>query len=192
MLRTRLQITGFVTGPSVITHYWGASEDATGVTAVATALSTFLTAIKARVSTSCSFALDPTVDVLSPGGVLEDILPGTMTAVVGTSAGAQLPPSNQWLIRWRTGTYVTSEVAGKPPRTHELRGRTFIPGPTVTTTSGGAPIAGDAAVLTTAAQALADDTSAQLMVWSPTHTLGVSVKTGTCWSKYAILRSRRD
>lgn len=192
MLRTRIKYSGMVTGPSVTTMYWAATEDSSGVTAVRSALSTWLTAAKVYIATVVTVTLDPVVDVLSSEGQLTGLLSASALSVTGTDAGAHMAPTTQWVIQWRTGAYVTSNVPGKTPRSHEVRGRSFLPGATANGATSGKPSTTAVAALTTASQTLANDSAASLVIWSPTHSVGYGVDVATCWDKFGVLRSRRD
>jgi len=104
---------------------------------------------------------------------------------IGDATGDALSPASQGLVRWRTGVF----VAGK-----EIRGRTFIPGPTEDVNQLGHPSAGYLPLVNTAAADLITAASGGggLVVWSRTHGQAAAVATGSVWNQWAVLRSRRD
>lgn len=183
MLRTRLTWTASG-GPAVSTMCWMATEDGAGALAVRTALNTFWTAVKGEIGGGLVLSFDGDIDVVDPiTGLQTSTLTVASFTVTGTGAGDVLPPNNQYLARWRTGQYENG---------HERRGRTFVPNPTETNNSGGAVLAATLTNLNTWAANLAADATAELGVYSPTYRSIRSVSSGTFWSKFAALRSRRD
>lgn len=102
-----------------------------------------------------------------------------------SGSGDPLPPSNQMLIRWRTGLY----QGGR-----EIRGRTFVPGLRETTVTAGtlptATVNGFNTVLTTWLGTL--PAGRTLAIWSPTNGSVTNVNSVSVWNEIAILRSRRD
>jgi hypothetical protein len=104
------------------------------------------------------------------------------TILLGSAAGDPLPRATQGLIRWHTGVY----VGGR-----EVRGRTFVPGPTETFSTG-APTATYLTTAQTAVTNLLASVSADLHVWSKAHTVTYPATSGDPWNDWAVLRSRRD
>jgi hypothetical protein len=102
-----------------------------------------------------------------------------------SGSGDALPPSNQMLIRWRTGFY----QAGR-----EVRGRTFVPGLRETTVTAGiippATVSGFDSAFNAWLTALT--AGRKLVIWSPTAGTATDVNLAQTWNEIAILRSRRD
>lgn len=184
MLRTRVALTGPVSGAAVITQHWLSSDDSAGVTAARAALSTWLTAVAGQCHTSLGFSLEPEVDVVDPNtGQVTGVLTAAALNVSGTNAGDLLPLATQWLCRWRTDDF----VGGR-----EVRGRTFIPGPTRNGALNGQPTTAAIAALNAANATLVGDSAAGFAVWSRKLLSAHDVSSGSAWSKFAVLRSRRD
>jgi len=151
----------------------------------ATAAATFWGAVDAFVCNTARWDLDPEVQMIdeATGSIVStDFV--TPAGATGTDASAQLPPTVQGLIQWRTGTVVSGRV---------LRGRTFIPAaPEGQNDASGIPSAAYTAALDTAATALMNDANCQLAIYSKTHGVSGLVTDVTVWNKWASLRSRRD
>lgn len=165
----------------------------------------FYDALKAIMHSSTVFTISGVVETVNE--VTGDVTAAgstTGTSVTGTSATDPAPGSTQGLIQWRTGVYSDGR---------ELRGRTFLPGMLSGRSSNGIP---DATALTAMAAAVAAVTghTASAQVWRrprlealalgspgqpgyrPAHDARVGsmadIVTGTPWTKWAVLRSRRD
>lgn len=107
----------------------------------------------------------------------------TASLVTGTQSADPLPWATQALVSWRTGTFVSGR---------EIRGRTFIPGMVETLSSNGVPAGSIFTSINGAASTLASDTDSSLAIFSrKKHAVGI-VTSGSMWTKWAVLRSRRD
>jgi membrane-associated protease RseP (regulator of RpoE activity) len=184
MLRTRISVAGSTAGVGVITHHWLATPDSAGAAAVRSAIDTWLGAIKGQCSTTTVFTFFEPLEVVDPAsGATTSTLSVASLTHTGTNAGQQLPWQSQWLVRWRTGVY----VGGR-----EVRGRTFIPGPTVNGQLSGIPTSAAITALDTASTTLANDATAALAVWSKARGVAENVSAASTWNRFASLRSRRD
>ena len=100
-----------------------------------------------------------------------------------SDSGEILPLATQGLIRWETSGFSNGR---------RIRGRTFVPGPTETRSDAGAPNGAYQTALASAASQLVATAPTPLMVWSPTGLTAEPVDGSSAWSKWAVLRSRRD
>lgn len=181
MLRVTTVFTGVAGSPYFsIMHFGGVGQ--TGADAAVAAVGDFWTAIDQYMVTSLSWATEAEVENITPAGALQGVLVTTPETGSGGDAGQGLPPATQGLIRWRTGVIVSGR---------ELRGRTFIPGLAETASDGG-PQGTFVTDANAAAAALAAESVGELVVWSRTHAAAHPVISGTLWSEFAVLRSRRD
>jgi hypothetical protein len=150
------------------------------------ATATFLAAIEDAVSGTLSWTINTEAEFVDP-------VTGQVTGVettpggtgVGDAAGDMLSPASQGLLRWRTGIFANGK---------EIRGRTFIPGPTETVNLEGHPSDGYFPVVNEAASALITGSAGAggLCIWSRTNGETALVISGSCWNQWAVLRSRRD
>lgn len=148
------------------------------------AVGDFLDDIKANLSNQISFATEPDVDLLDgTTGTLTGSFPTTPRSGTGGNTSEPLPLSSQGLLRLRTGVVVNGR---------ELRGRLFIPGFCENNSDSGAPNAGTRANIEAAAVTLRSDTLTEWQVWSRTHGVSAAVGSASMWTKWAVLRSRRD
>jgi hypothetical protein len=185
MLIRRVQtiFTGVAGTPYYSNHYFAASvgtvDDVTG------AISTFWTALEPEMALGLDYTVDPAVQLIDTE--LDAIISVAVSSITGSGGGTAnadiLPLTAQGLIRWRTGTY----VGGR-----ELRGRTFIPGPTVADAEDGEPISAYLSVLKSAADALVADVDTELVIWSRKNLDASPVQLTSVWGKFASMRSRRD
>lgn len=174
---------GGVFGGGRSTHYF----NATGGTAAqaATAVATFWGAVDAYICNTARWDLDTEVqEIDSATGLITATTYVTAAGASGTDASAQLPPTVQGLIQWRTGAVVSGRT---------LRGRTYVPAaPEGQSDATGIPSTGYQTALDTAAEALMNDANSDLVVYSTTHRTAGVVNAVTVWNKWASLRSRRD
>ena len=186
MLRISTTFTGSIPGlPYFSQHYFGGDTggeaDAANAAIVAfwtAAEDAFTSSLTWTVSTEAEFVDEVTGQVTG----VETTAGGTG---IGDAAGQILSPASQGLIRWRTGVF----VGGK-----EIRGRTFIPGPTEDINEIGVPSSGYFPVTNGAAAGLISGSSAagNFGIWSRTHGQFAVAVTGSTWNQWAVLRSRRD
>jgi len=126
-------------------------------------------------------------------GKITSIHTGVAQSGTGTNVGEVLPPSTQLLARLQTGGFVNGR---------RVRGRIFIPLQVESNSTNGRPTA---SLLTTLNGALTTliGSAIQLNIWSRPYTdpLGVKpsrpgstfgVTSGSGWSEWAVMRSRRD
>ena len=111
-------------------------------------------------------------------------------AVTGSSIGMDdvaqaLPWATQGLVRTRTGDY----VGGR-----EIRGRTFVPGPTEVSSDAGVPIGAYTSSVQTAFEnfGTAAGPAGGVGVYSPTNGSFHFGELYSVWDQWAVLRSRRD
>lgn len=171
-----------VTGGGINRLYFaegvGTSSDCT------TAVRNFWTALNSVMASATVWQVLPTVETIDPvTGQITQVASASGFNGAGTNGSSALPNQVQGLIQWRSGVY----VGGR-----ELRGRTFVPGPTTAASTAGLPNAAYLTALDTAGDALIADANTALLIWSRAHGQEVTASVSTPWSKFAVLRSRRD
>jgi len=172
-----------VNGNGLSTFYF---SDAGGTPSQAvTAVTTFLGATEDRrvIGTRWDFFGDvPVINVTT--GALQAINSATAAFGTGTMAGDALPAQNQGLMRLITSTIVNGRL---------LRGRLFLPAPGEADNGAGGTVSatytGD---YNTAMATLISDPNSVYQIWSHTHGAAGDVTSGSVWTKWAALRSRRD
>lgn len=182
--RVRVQLLGaVVSGPAVSTFYF---DNATGTTQQAvTAVGTFMNSWQAQVSTALNWASEPEVDFLNEStGQLQSTVTTTPFTGVGTQAGARISSVNQVLLRLFTDTISNGR---------QVRGRLFIPGFVEATNNvAGEPESASLTPINAAATTLINDPNVNWVLWSRKNGIAPAITLASCWSKYAVLRSRRD
>lgn len=183
MLRVRVNWTG-PSAPLVSTHYFmPATEDTPAATNSHIAVATFWFAARAHIHTGFSYNVSPLVDRMTNAGeIIARLTAANAAASSGTNAGDPLPPQTQGVVSWHSGTF----VAGV-----EIRGRTFIPGPTETDNSSGNPVSTYLTDIAAAAAAMIADANSILGVWSKTHTSISNTNSGIVAPGWRVLRGRR-
>lgn len=184
MMRVRTGFTGIQGSPWLSTMYFQ-GDTQTEANAAVVAVKAFWDACRVWLDNEVVYATEPEVPVLNTTtGEITGVFNTTSLTNTGNVAGVMLPPAAQGLIRWRTGHF----EAGR-----EVRGRTFIPGITQTGVTGNGLLNGGAVTaFNAAAAALIADANSVLAVWSRAHAISVGVVTGSTWTSFASLRSRRD
>jgi len=186
--RVRTSIVGLQGAPYLSTHYF--AESGGTAAQAATAVSTFWTALAARVADQASGQVESSVSTLDEtDGSLQGETAVTTDAINFSNTGEHLPYATQGLIQWRTSNVVGKRIA---------RGRTFVPGATEDAATFGYPNSTYVAALQTAASALIANANCILVVWhrpteaNPSSGQVSPVSTATVWTQWAVLRSRRD
>lgn len=165
------------------TSTWYGHEDGVSTHDQVAAVLAFYTSLATTLRSGLHITVPDTAEIV-------DSTNGQTTGLDDTGAGGTVECSNnggettwgtQILCQLRTGFYTSGR---------ELRGRIFIPGATQDDTDSGFP----SAALISAVQTPLDTLigSANLAVYSTTHRTWASVSSGGVWSKYALMRSRRD
>lgn len=184
MLRTRVQFIGLSEGPAVSTMFWGATSDNVGASEVASALNTFWGSIVDQIAADGTIFWDGECEIVNvTTGQVEGSLFQSTWTLTSTGAGEPLPLMTQGLLQWRTGVFSNGR---------EVRGRTFVPDPTEAMNTSAKPSAAYRVDLESAADVLVSDTAAAFSIYSKQNRTLTPVTSGTCWSKWASLRSRRD
>lgn len=181
--RIRTVFTGVTGSPWVSTAYMSALGSGTVQQAV-TAVGNFWGSADSLMEVSVSWTTLADVEALDPAtGEVTGVSNTTPATGGGVAASTGLPVATQGLVRWRTGVYVNGR---------EIRGRWFIPGLLTTANNDGAPSSTMLSTLNTAASTLISDANSELVIWSRKNLQVEAVTSGTTWSQFAILRSRRD
>ena len=186
ILRVRTLFTGVTGSPWLSTNYFvGATPAPTQAEANAAVVKVgaFWTAMRPLTSSLVSFATDANVAVMELDGTLTGGFATTPVTGTGTSVADMLPIANQGLIRWLTNVF----VGGR-----QVRGRTFVPGQTETSSGAGIPTATWLGTVAPLAVTLAATGPPSLVVWSETHASAQAVASSSVWTQWAVLRSRRD
>lgn len=185
MIRTVSEWTGYPGSPYYTTIYFGGSTEGEAI-AAANAVTALWATLDGFLHVGATINVQDDVPQVDPatGQIIQNFVV-TTAATVTTVVGEPLPPSNQALVRLRTGDY----VAGR-----ELRGRVFIPCQLETGSLNGSLTVGWMGALDDAFEQLAVTASGAggLVVWSPTHGVASNVTSISVWDQFAILRSRRD
>lgn len=183
LYRVRANISGQSGGTEVNTTYWDATSPQTAQDA-ADAARVFWDGVKSLMHTSYTVTIDPLVYTIDPATGSPTAVTGvTDTPVVGTNSGATAPPSSQGLLRLHTGVF---------PAGREIVGRVFVPGVIGADVTAGAPSSGYQTVLNAAAASAIAWTNSTWMVYSRENHTAAVVTSAKAWSKFAVLRSRRD
>jgi hypothetical protein len=172
-----------ITGPAVSTF---AFDSLVGTAAQqASAVLAFLGATEDERANGCQYAINTQVRTLNTAtGALEAVTSISPNSGSGTLAGDPLSPSTQGLLRLETGVVVNNRL---------VKGRLFLPGTTENVNqTPGTPIAAYRTDYEAAAAALIADANSAWCVWSRTHGQRPVITSANVWTKWAVLRSRRD
>lgn len=186
VMRTKVTMTGVPGSPYLSVMHWIGSDQTDADGAIA-AVAAFWTELEPIMSSDLDWVTEPDVEVLnSATGVLEDVFSVTSASGSGNDTVERISPATQGLIRWRTGAIENGR---------EVRGRTFVPGITVTGNDDGQP---NASFTSNANSAISEilGGATPLAIWHRPNDEGpgaqVTVVSGSPWTQWAVLRSRRD
>nr|CRY97480.1 hypothetical protein [uncultured prokaryote] len=173
-----------VAGSPYYTNLYFAGLLQSDVDAANVPVRTFITGIRSAIHDSLTVSIDPDVPVIDPGtGDIVDYLNAAQDPIdQPTADGDMLPPGNQALITWRTGTV----IGGR-----RILGRTFLPGFTEPDSTNGKPVQTLVDQLGGAARGLVDSESAQLVIWSRSNSDSAVVNGASCSDQWSSLRTRR-
>ena len=179
--RVRTEWTGLPGGPALTTNYW---PDSVSVANCIAGTQGFWDAMKARIANDAAWTVladVETVDVTT--GQVTSVASGTAGTGVGTASDAMLSLGTQGLLNLRTGTYVNGR---------EVRGKLYVPVPTVGQNNDGVPIAAYKTALGASyAAALAAGPATAMMIYSPTNHAAYPVTATSPSAYWARLRSRQ-
>jgi hypothetical protein len=183
LYRVRTGITGPQGSPYLSTMYFDATGPSTAQGA-ADAVRAFWNSLILQIHTGTLIQVENTVTSIDDtDGSPTAVIAVTNNLVTATATGDPEAWATQGLLEWHTGIF----VAGR-----EVRGRNFIPAPTSNQSSGGAPAAAYLTALNAAASALIADGFSEFRIYSRKNATSKAVTSRNAWTKWAVLRSRRD
>lgn len=182
MHRVQTIATGLQGGEWLSTMYFSTSGGSAA--AAKSAVTAFWTACAPVISSNVSMVVQADVFDIDPAdGAILGVEVTTQTTVLGTESASPLAGATQGLLRLFTGAY----LGGR-----QVRGRTYIWGPTVDQLASGGTSGTYRSTVNAAAATLIADAGSQLVVWSRKNEVAVPVSNGVMWTEFAVQRSRRD
>lgn len=147
----------------------------------------FWTALAPLIKNNVSMVVEGDVAIVeSTTNDIVGVSSATSRTIAGSNTGAALPPANQIVVNWLTGTF----SGGR-----QIRGKTFVfnIAASQADSAGGVSVTARGSVIT-AAQALvtASVTPGKLLVFSRSLGTVAIVQTPAVGIKFGVLRSRRD
>lgn len=182
LYRVQTVFTGVAGSPYYSTFHFSAGFG-TAANAVAAA-GGFWSVVDGFMADDLDWDIPGEVEVINDEtGLIVNVENATPQSGSGALTSQPLPPATQGLIRWRTGSF----VGGR-----EIRGKTFVPGLTVTHSDEGQPNTALITGLENAATALVGSPTAQLVIYSRKNGTSAEAVSSSAWGQFAVLRSRRD
>lgn len=182
LYRVQLVSTGVAGSPYYTTFHFLASGGS--ASQAATDAAGFWAVVDGYMDSSLTWDLDTDVEVIdSATGNIVSVQNVSPASGTGGATGDMLPPSNQALVRWRTGQF----VGGR-----EIRGKTFLPAMSELNSAEGQPATAMITGIENAALALVSSPNSTLVVYSRKNAQAATVTVGSMWNQFAVLRSRRD
>lgn len=181
MLRIQTVFTGIVGSPYLSTMFF----ESTGLAEMVDAQSAvrgFWEDLAGLMQSATTIQVQSDVDVIDPVTGHITATGSAPVAVLQAGGNAPLPQATQGLVRWRSGVFVNGK---------EIRGRTFLPSMANDAQLGGKPSSALKVTADAAAAALLA-APVNLVVWSRKNGMSAPVTSGSTWSEFAVLRSRRD
>jgi hypothetical protein len=183
MWRVETVTTGLDGSPFLSTHWFNSTIG--NVDDCVQSVVDLWTDLSGVIINDLSMAVQSTVYVVdeTTGEITGTEISGAADIVVGTDASTPLAAATQGLLRLHTGDY----VGGR-----ELRGRMFVPGPSITALTNGGPSVSYQNSLNTAIATFIGNSSTVPIIWSRVNGTSRGIVTGNAWTEFAVLRSRRD
>lgn len=187
MRRVQCTVTGVAGSPYYIVGYFDAASGTTGGV-----LNDWMSFV-AGVTSGTSIAW-PSGALVTGEGVVQLIDPTTgnpigtevttSLTVTGTGTSQMMSPATQILTEWRTGNYINGR---------EVRGRTNHPCVRASdATLTGNPNSGTLGGWNSAAAGLIGSSASNFVIWSKKNGQWFAASSGNTWTKFSVLRSRRD
>lgn len=101
----------------------------------------------------------------------------------GTSTLSALPPATQGLLKWSTSSFQNGRQVG---------GKTYVPGITQGASNEGDPTTFFVSAMQAAGEAFISYADSNPVVWSKTNGTAPLINGVTGWTKFGVMRSRRD
>ena len=148
------------------------------------AVNTFLDSCATALSNTITWETDPQVATLNTAtGALEGLEAVTPQSGGGSVSGDILPPATQGVLKLTTELISNGRL---------VQGRLFLPGAVEADSTSGGPSLGYREIWDDAAAALIADANTGWQVWARTAGTAAPVAQATVWTKWGVLRSRRD
>ena len=184
MIRVKVTWSGMAGGPWLSHFYFSDTFNQTNVDAARGGINALLNTYRSLMASGCTIGAT-TAENVSLGGALSGSL-GLTTPIALTSNGSGnwLPRECQALVSVRTGTF----IAGR-----ELRGRIYLPQPTVgQADAGGNPSSTFQTTMNTALTTYRTTSGYTPGIWSRTGGAISTWSAATIALYFAVQRSRRD
>lgn len=184
MLRTTVRMAGPLDGTPYfsITHHIG--EGSTAASAAQSKVMDFWGDLAPSMGDGLVISVVESALVAEPTGQKADEYPITAAPVEGSATAELLPPSNQALLRLKTGIF----LGGR-----QVSGRIFVPALNLDASDGGRLNPATPAILEAAVtNNLIGTDDGDLQVYSKKNGAAYNVTSVSCWEEWAVLRSRRD
>lgn len=195
-MRIRTVQTGWTGAPGLSQHFFGSptTGDFTqaDVDAAVSAVRAFFFGVHTIFPSSWTATVETEAEILNPTtGALTGIMNGSTTPFPVAGSGANSGPTLAGAAcTWRSSTVFSRRLA---------RGRTFlVPLAASAYDTNGLLTPAASGAITTAGQALINDTATQLVIWhrptkaNPSGGQYTATMTASCSGKPVVLRSRRD
>jgi len=184
LVRYRVEVAGLVGGPGLSTFYHDTALGSGLVQDFCDSVEDYVNGMKAITSSTITWTGQTIADTIdrADGRTLSQE-PVTGFTISGTDAATPMAPTTQGLIRMNTGAFVSGR---------QVIGHTYWPAPTeAVNDTPGKPSTGYVAGAQAQAQAMLDS-DVGWVVYSRKNHASYPVTQVTCWSKWAVLRGRRD
>lgn len=182
LFRVRTAITGGPGGAELSTQFFNAAS--TTEQDAADAVRAFWATCASRISAAYTFQVESLVySIDSANGQATSTAGTTTLPVTGGDLGEKLPGNVNGVVRVHTGLF----IAGR-----ELTGKIWIPGPTENYNASGVPDSTYRSVVDGALNAMLVTPANGYVVWSRKHFQFFAVTSGSTWTQWGTLRSRRQ
>lgn len=184
MLRIRVLWTGGVGGPWISNLYTSSSNTQANVDAFRDAVNTLLNTYRSLMASGVTITSSSADEMDLSGTLLSNRPFTTPINLASNGTGNWLPRECQALAQFRTGIY----VGGR-----EVRGRMYLPQPTVgQATAGGDPSTAFQSTMNTALTTYRTTPVSPPCVWSKAHGVISPIQTAVIAPYFAVQRRRRD
>lgn len=180
--RVRCVWTGVAGSPAYSNFY--IQSGAVSAASAQAAVSSYMNSVRVACNTGVTVTIEGDVALVDTAtDSIVGVTSTSTTSFPGSGTGSPMPPANQILIRYLTGTF----IGGR-----QVRGRFFVPYLTTGSISSQVVAPATITAMQNATSAYITGLTGNAVVFSRKNGVPVPITAWSTWNQVAVMRSRRD